>query len=190
MVYKNMNIDNMLKPQQQEVSKGSYGFFGCNSLIINMLPPPQQNTDNQVITGLSSINTNIQQGIYKNTFSAFCVSYLLRHCDGVSPKQSGKRNIVSLDINKELYSGLLRHLQRLAMTINKVNIRHCERSEAIQRNTNPQRQCLGNIKRQIKIVEKNEKYAVRQKILVEERFNQKKCAVGTEYMEKRDYILY
>ena len=104
-----MNIDNMLKPQQQEVSKGSYGFFGCNSLIINMLPPPQQNTDNQVITGLSSINTNIQQGIYKNTFSAFCVSYLLRHCDGVSPKQSGKRNIVSLDINKELYSGLLRH---------------------------------------------------------------------------------
>jgi|GEM_PF-1970142 len=40
MVYKNMEIDNLLKPQQQEVSKGSYAIFGHNSLIINMLPPP------------------------------------------------------------------------------------------------------------------------------------------------------
>jgi len=44
MVYKNknMNIDNLLKPQQQEVSEGSYDLFGRNSLIINTLLPPSK----------------------------------------------------------------------------------------------------------------------------------------------------
>ena len=127
-----MDIDNLLKSQQQEVSEGSYGFFGCNTLIINTLPLSQQNTDNQVITGLSSINTNIQRGIYKNIFPVFVVSYLLRHCDGVSPKQFGIRNIVNLDINKELNSGLLpASYLAVAMTYVHFVYRHCERSEAI-----------------------------------------------------------
>ncbi|MCL2598217.1 MAG: hypothetical protein FWD66_11340, partial [Paludibacter sp.] len=160
MFYKNMDIDNLLKPQQQEVLWGSYAIFGCNCLIINELPPPHVNADNQVIIWLPSTRINIQQGIYKNTFPAFCVSYLLCHCDCVSPRQSGKINIM------DCFGTLC-----LAMTYVHFVYRHYEplqaakQSEKIQENeimyyaflwlktiyNSAQRQRLGNIKGQIKI---------------------------------------
>jgi len=35
-----MDIDNLIKPQQQEVSGGSYAIFSHNYLVINILPLP------------------------------------------------------------------------------------------------------------------------------------------------------
>jgi len=37
MFHKNMDIDNLSEPQQQEVLGGNYDLFGRNCLIINVL---------------------------------------------------------------------------------------------------------------------------------------------------------
>ncbi|MCL2597974.1 MAG: hypothetical protein FWD66_10080 [Paludibacter sp.] len=67
------------------------------------------------------------------------MSYLLHHCEGVSPKQSGKINIVNFVRNKELNSGLLpASYLAVAMTINKVNIRHCEPLQAAKQSRETQ----------------------------------------------------